>query len=368
MALKIVKGTFSIWSYVGDVQGCGTIRVIWPFFLLNHYRMKDVKFTAFFAPYFVHHPDFYRNYGICQFQRSATETHLQIFKHFRDVIKKHTKTGLVYEIDDLLVDIPEWNYANEYYKKYFPYIKEMMGIADGITVSTERLKTIYSEYNDNIEVVPNHLPKHVWGPIFPKHHNEPRELKHGEKPRILWAGSQNHFVRKIDKVHKGLEGGDFGNKLLDFIRKTTDIYQWVFVGAMPVELEPVKNKIEFHNWVPVFEYPQYVKNLDTDFGIAPLEDNVFNACKSNIKMLEYTACGIPAVYSNVEPYWKASLKANNEEEMISHVEDLAKDVSLRGKIFNRDQNTVAGQLWWEESGNLKLYANSYLKLFGRRLP
>lgn len=275
MALKIVKGTFSIFSYVGDVQGCGTIRVIWPHFLLNHTRMKGVKFSAFFAPYFVHHPEFYTNYGICQFQRSATEDHLHIFKHFLKVIKPQAKCGLTYESDDLLVDIPEWNYAHDYYKKYFPYIQQMMQMADGITVSTLRLKEIYKKYNENIVVIPNHLPKHVWGPIWEKHHNEPRE----RRPRILWAGSQNHFVRKMDKVHRGLEGGDFGDKLLSFIRKTTDKYKWVFVGAMPVELESVKNKIEFHQWQPVFEYPQYVKNLDVDFGIAPLEDNVFNACK-----------------------------------------------------------------------------------------
>ncbi len=364
MALKVVKGTFGIFSYVGDVQGCGTIRVIWPHFLLNHFRLKGMKFSAFFAPYFVHHPEFYRNYGICQFQRSATEDHLKIFQHFQNVIKPQAKCGLTYEIDDLLIDIPEWNYANEYYDKYFPYIKQMMNLADGMTVSTERLKKIYGEYNDNIVVVPNHLPKHVWGPIWAKHENEPRE----RKPRILWAGSQNHFVRKFDKVHKGLEGGDFGKGLLSFIRKTVDKYQWVFVGAMPVELETAKKKIEFHKWQPVFEYPQYVKGLDVDFGIAPLEDNVFNACKSNIKMLEYTACGVPGVYSNVEPYENAYLKADTEEEMISHIEALADNINLRIKTFNKDHRTVRGQLWWEESGNIKHYVNSYLKLFDRRLP
>lgn len=362
--LKTVKGTFSLFSYVGDVQGCGTIRVIWPHFLLNHLRMKNMKFSAFFTPFFVHHPDFYKNYGICQFQRSATETHLQIFQHFKKVIKPQSKCGLVYESDDLLVDIPKWNYAHDYYKKYFPHIKKMMSIADGMTVSTLRLKKIYSEYNENIVVIPNHLPKHVWGHIYPKHENEPRDIK----PRILWAGSQNHFVRKIDSVQRGMTGGDFGDKLMSFIRKTTDKYQWVFVGAMPVELESVKNKIEFHQWQPVFEYPQYVKNLDVDFGIAPLEDNVFNACKSNIKMLEYTACGVPGVYSNVEPYWDAHLKADNEDEMIAHIEALGDNINLRATAWRKDYQKVRGLLWWEESGNLKHYANSYLKLFGRRLP
>ena len=96
-------GTFSIFSYVGDVQGCGTIRIIWPHFLLNHYRYKKIKFSAFFAPYFVHHPDFYKNYGICQFQRSASESHLQIFQHFKNVIKKQINCAL---ITSPLISIP----------------------------------------------------------------------------------------------------------------------------------------------------------------------------------------------------------------------------------------------------------------------
>jgi hypothetical protein len=39
-----------------------------------------------------------------------------------------------------------------------------------------------------------------------------------------------------------------------------------------------------------------------DLGIAPLVDNAFNRLKSDIKVLEYTAMGLPVVASSVEPY------------------------------------------------------------------
>ena len=39
-----------------------------------------------------------------------------------------------------------------------------------------------------------------------------------------------------------------------------------------------------------------------DIAIVPLENNHFNRCKSNIKWLEYSACGIPGVYSDILPY------------------------------------------------------------------
>jgi hypothetical protein len=35
--------------------------------------------------------------------------------------------------------------------------------------------------------------------------------------------------------------------------------------------------------------------------LAPLEDNTFNQCKSNLRLLEYGACGFPVVCS-VRPY------------------------------------------------------------------
>jgi len=36
--------------------------------------------------------------------------------------------------------------------------------------------------------------------------------------------------------------------------------------------------------------------------LAPLEDNPFNRCKSNVKWLEYSACGVAGIYSDLPPY------------------------------------------------------------------
>jgi glycosyltransferase involved in cell wall biosynthesis len=39
-----------------------------------------------------------------------------------------------------------------------------------------------------------------------------------------------------------------------------------------------------------------------DIAIVPLQDNRFNSCKSNIKWLEYSACGIAGIYADLPPY------------------------------------------------------------------
>lgn len=365
--LKTVKGPFKfqMHSFLGDIQGCGTIRVIYPCLLLNHLRMdkKKIGFYASYGSYYIQDTEFYKKLSLIQFQRSATKAHLEIFTKFSNTIKKQTNTPIVYEIDDLLIGIPEWNYASEYYSQLVPYVEKMMGMADGMVCSTEKLREVYSKYNKNISVIPNHLPKFIWGDIYPKHQYEPRE----KRPKILWAGSQNHFTQK-HMYEKGIKGGDFSSKLLDFIRKTTDKYQWVFSGGLPIELNGIKNKLEVHPWINVFNYAKHVKDIDADFWVVPLESGLFNDCKSNIKMLEISACGCPAVYSVAEPYKNAAMKAETDDYMIDCIERLASNIDLRKKTFEHDYNAVKPLLWWEENGNIKKYVNSYLRLFNKKLP
>jgi hypothetical protein len=280
-------------------------------------------------------------------------------------IRKQVKTPLIYEIDDLLIDIPEWNYANDYYKQNRPHIEEMMKMVDGITVSTEKLKEIYSVYNKNIAVIPNHLPRFTWGDdILPKH------LRHreGEKIRIGYFGSDNHFCVPPLRA-RGIKGGDFGDGLMDFIRKTTDKYTWVFSGAMPHELDDIKPKIEKYGWHNILEYPRHLKKLNLDIILAPLMKNIFNQSKSNIKALEAAAIGAVGVYQDLDPYKLCSMRADTDEEFISKIEALGIDINLRAEIYTRDYNALKDQLYWEDDNylNVKRYVNSYMGLFGKKL-
>lgn len=349
-------------SYLGDTQGCGTIRVIYPYFLVNHFREKDLVCFSTYLLNFVPDPGFYQEYAAVQFQRSCTEGHYNLIMHVKKAIQPKHKVPVIYEIDDMLFDIPNWNYASIYYNKAKPIIEKIMSSVDGIVTSTETLKEKYSQYCKRIEVIPNHLPKFIWGDIYPAHDYKDEN----EKIKILWAGSQNHFA------HKGIQGndakgGDFGEELLNFIRKTADVYEWHLQGAMPVELSGVKNKIHFHKWKNIFEYPRFVKSLEPDICIAPLLDDPFNHCKSRIKALEYSALGAVGVYSNVTPYYGMQMTASTDEEMISHIEALANDIDLRAKVFKKDLRTVSGELWWEENNNVRKYIETYLGMFGKRL-
>ena len=349
-------------SYVGDTQGCGTIRVIYPYFYLNHFRNKDVQVHSTYMMNYISESEWYRPFTFVQFQRSATENHLKLIQHFKNTVQSRFPIPVIYEIDDLLFRIPEWNYASIYYNNNEDIVKRIMEHCDGMVTSTAKLKEVYSEHCPNISVIPNHLPKFVWGDIYPAHEYYDED----DKIKILWGGSQNHFAMS-QIVGNKIKGGDFGKELQNFIRKTLDVYDWHFMGAMPEELNDIKKRVTFHPWKNVFEYPKALKDIEPDICIAPLVDNEFNSCKSNIKCLEYTACGAVGVYSDVTPYKFQSLKGKTDEELIAHIEKLADDIDYRAKIFKKDYQRVMSQLWWEEGDNIKRYITTYLNMFGQQL-
>lgn len=330
-------------SYVADRGGCGHIRVIFPSLLFNSLKYKDNEFYASYNWNFIMDNDFYKFKKFIIFQRPATKQHLEFIK----VLKKiGIKT--IYEIDDDFFDIPKWNMAHSYYKENIKHIKEMLKIVDGVSVSTLPLKSKISKYNKNIVINPNHLPKFLWGKQL-----NPIPIK--SKPRILWAGSSNHF--SVDKN----KGGDFGDELIHFIKKTVDIYQWVFMGGFPQELNCVKDKIEYHKWQNIYDYPNYLKSLKINLGVVSLEHNEFNKGKSDIKAKEFVHCGIPTVFTRFGPYNNLTCTGKFDDKLISNIETLLSDEDKRLNVWQNDLSLLSDELYWNEK-NLISFINNNLKL------
>jgi glycosyltransferase involved in cell wall biosynthesis len=190
-------------------------------------------------------------------------------------------------------------------------------------------------------------------------------VQNNKKPVIMYPCSMNHFSLPGSK----LSGGDIQGTFLNFIRKTVDVYDWNFIGGLPNELVDLKTqgKLKQHPWLSVYEYPAFLKSLKADVAIAPLVKNLFNECKSNIKVLEYVATGVPGVYTNIYPYYNCFQRADTDEEMIEKIEALIKSPDLRKQTWERDYASVKNQLFWEENNNLIEYFNQHLRLFGREI-
>jgi hypothetical protein len=193
--------------------------------------------------------------------------------------------------------------------------------------------------------LPNYIGKFLWGEA------EWKEKNH-KKPRILYPGSATHFNQQGS-------GGDFDKKLIDFISKTIDKYDWWFVGGVPYELKYNK-KINYISWVNYFEFPSYLKNLNANIALAPLKENDFNRSKSNIKLLEYCAIGVCGLFQDIEPYFNSTQKFKNSDELISNIEELAFDEDKQKEVWQKDLQKNINNIYIEN--NIEKWINKNLKL------
>jgi glycosyltransferase involved in cell wall biosynthesis len=99
------------------------------------------------------------------------------------------------------------------------------------------------------------------------------------------------------------------------------------------------------------EYPAFMRwmaqQVDWDLAIAPLEDNPFTRCKSDIKFLDYGILAIPAIFSRVPAYEKTVrhletgyLAQNDNQSWQAAFELLLDDESLRRRLGTNAQKEV----------------------------
>lgn len=161
-------------------------------------------------------------------------------------------------------------------------LRRVVEHCDAVIVSTPPLQEMLEELGlaqTPVHVIPNALSRDRWGNL-----RAPRNYR--TRPRVGWIGAMQHR-------------GDL-EFLIPVIRATRDCVDWVFMGMV---LPEVRAEIkEFHRWVPYDRYPAAIAALDLDLAVAPLERNIFNECKSNLRLLEYGAASYPVICTDIVPY------------------------------------------------------------------
>lgn len=113
---------------------------------------------------------------------------------------------------------------------------------------------------------------------------------------------------------------------------------------VPKELRPWQSRIRL---LPFAAFEDYMAVLrQCDFALAPLEENPFTRCKSNVKYLESAACGIPLLASDVPAYNtdithdKNGLLAKTTDEWLRAISRLCEDAALRQRLGRAAQEHV----------------------------
>ncbi|MFG0317623.1 MAG: methyltransferase domain-containing protein, partial [Planctomycetota bacterium JB042] len=239
---------------------------------------------------------------------------------------------VVFEIDDLLTNLPRSNPLWAYCQKIAPDLIDCARHADFVTTSTrpllDELGKAESTLPEKSFVRRNVVDTDIWGGEY----RERRPLP-GEPLVIGWFGSATHE-----------EDLAIVKPTIQYLsRKYAGKVVFHFWGYLPPDLADIPGvRLVRGPQANVVAHAQGVRDARIDIAIAPLTDHVFNAAKSDLKWLEYSICGIPGVYSDVAPYREeiqdgidGIVVRNDTGEWVAALEALIVDDELRLGIARR---------------------------------
>lgn len=324
-----------ILAHPSDDTGCGQYRVIQPLLAMKQNQLADgVISFRHLAPSELERiqPD------TILFQRPLAREFLDYMKH----AKAYSNAFKVYEIDDLITNIPLKNFfKSQHPKDTVKLLREGIAQVDRLVVSTPGLAEAYAGWNSDIRIQELKLPPAWWGDL------KVIRTEH-KKPRVGWAGGSSHL-------------GDL-ELIADVVKDLADEVDWVFFGMCPSKLRPFVK--EFHNGVPIHMYPQKLASLDLDLAVAPLENNQFNDCKSNLRLLEYGACGFPVVCSNTRAFTESKLPVqrvkNKYKDWIDTIRQYLTDLGQANTDGLKLRDEVHSR-WMLENFELKAFISSWQK-------
>lgn len=260
-------------AHPADPWGCGHYRVIQPFSALKEEGLIDGTLSMgllLVTDLERYDPD------VIVLQRQIGDDRLEAMRR----IQKFSRAFTLYELDDYLPNLPLKSvHRSQMPKDILKSLRRGLGFVDRFVVSTQPLAEAFAGLHGDIRVIENRLPVTWWKGL------ESRRRR-GRKPRVGWAGGVSHT-------------GDL-DLIVDVVRELASEVEWVFMGMCPDTIRPYVSEV--HSGVDIESYPAALAALDLDVALAPVEQNLFNECKSNLRLLEYGACGFPVICSDLLCY------------------------------------------------------------------
>ncbi|WP_260465972.1 glycosyltransferase [Stutzerimonas stutzeri] len=317
-----------------DSAGCGHYRVIQPHKALHESGMVEGEL----APLLLSVVDLERyDPDVIVLQRQVTDERLESMRRMRSF----SRAFKVYELDDYLPNLPLKSiHRQDMPKDILKSLRRGFSLVDRLVVSTEALADAYAGMHGDIRVVENRLPANWWSGLKSKR-------RVGALPRVGWAGGISHT-------------GDL-DLIADVVKEMAGEVEWVFFGMCPDRLRPYIS--EFHPGVQIDNYPQALARLNLDLALAPVEQNLFNECKSNLRLLEYGACGFPVICSDVRCYQGDGLPVmrvkNRFKDWVDAIRAHIKDLDAAAKAGDELRAAVLNG-WMLEGENLEAWRRAWL--------
>ena len=323
----------TVLAYAADAMGCGHYRIIQPLGALNRAGLADGVLSDRFLT--VAELERFRPDSIV-LQRQISDTQIEQIRR----MKSFSAAFKVFELDDYLPNLPmKSTHKAQMPRDIMRSLRRGLSYVDRFVVSTESLAEAYYGLHDDIRVVNNCLDPQWWRGLS-------SQRRCSSKPRVGWAGGVSHT-------------GDL-EMIADVVKALADEVEWVFFGMCPDKLRPFVH--EFHPGIAIDKYPAALARMNLDLALAPVEQNLFNECKSNLRLLEYGACGFPVVCSDLVCYQGAlpvTRVKNRFKDWVDairmHISDLDATAMMGDELRRQVQKE-----WMLEGANIEAWRASWL--------
>jgi glycosyltransferase involved in cell wall biosynthesis len=272
--------------------------------------------------------------------------HSQAFEEILSIAQKENKP-LVLDLDDLLLELPRDHPDKVVHQDSGVLLPILRGIvqADAITVSTPPLREYLLRFHPNVFLLPNYLDQKIW----------PLKAQQVGTPLVIGYMGGNSHGPDLESILPALE---------TVLEKHSSV-QLHFYGLQPPEALQEHSQVI---WTPAesssyAEFAAHFSSQRWDIFIAPLKDNLFNRSKSAIKFLEYSALGVPGVYSRITPYERLvqdginGLLAADGQDWQRGLNRLIESSQLRKQIGSKARETLRRN--WLISQHAGAWAEAY---------
>ena len=345
-------------GYLRDYSGCGHFRMVYPMNMINTKFAYSGKINCTLFPVTLTQEDILPHVRSFVFQRPIGDDQtfkIRAYKKFQE----QYQYKLIGELDDYVFDLPEYHpgYENNIIRNVRSLLVNLR-LMDEIIVSTNNLKKELIELgiDTKITVIENTLPKYLY-------QTDVKRFKFSDiiKPKIAFTGSNFHYNNS-----KQLDG-DFSGAIKEFIIKNVDNFEFVFFGDAPYFLKKEVNegKIIIVPYTNTVEYSTNLKKYRIDFVIAPLVENLFNSCKSDLRYLEASAMGSVFIgykfLNGLSSPYQTNRLTLDENSTVEDIENIIKKYSTKD-LFNDEISSQYNELddrWLENTANLLKYIEVY---------